>query len=174
MKGMKKFFLFFVIALAVPALWNSLPIIKSAVHFILDPTAGFLLNWNVHIGMVLLTAILTFIITLVQKYTIDQEAMRSLKAEQKKLQEEMKQYKDNPEKLLELQKKSLEFIPRTFELTLKSSLYTVIPIILFFRWFQDYFTSHPAKIFGFMGWFLAYLILAIFLSIPFRKIFKLP
>jgi len=174
MNGTKKFLLFFILALAVPALWNSFPPIKNVVHFILDPTAGTLLNWNVHIGIIILTALLTILITVVQKYSIDQQAMRSLKEEQKKLQEEMKKYKDHPEKLLELQKKSLEFIPRTFELTLQSSLYTIIPIILFFRWFQDYFTVHPTKIFGFLGWFWAYLILAVLLSIPIRKMFKLP
>ena len=124
--------------------------------------------------MIIITAIISLILSLVQKYATDQESLKQLKSEQKLLQEEMKQYKDHPEKLMELQKKQLEFIPKTMDLTMAPVLYTAIPIILFFRWFSEYFTMNPEKILGFFSWFWAYLIFSIVFSIVFRKVFKMP
>ncbi len=166
---MKLFLLVTVIALFIPALWDAFPIIKNTGHAILDPTAGALLNWNKDWGMVIIVVVLTFITSLVQKATIDKEAAKQLKAEQKALNEEMKLHKDNPQKMMELQKKSFEFIPRTFELTLKPSLFTIAPLILLFRWFSDYFTENPATIFGFFSWFWAYLVFTIIIASFLRK-----
>ena len=109
----------------------------------------------------------------IQKYTTDQNLLREIKKEQKLLQGEMKKYKDHPEKLLEMQKKQLEFIPKTMDITMRPLLYTIVPIVLFFRWFSDYFALYPEiKIFGYLGWIWAYLIFAIIFSIIFRKIFN--
>ena len=167
------------ISMLIGFFWNSMPFVKETIHLILDPSAGKLLNWNINLGMIIITFIISFILSLFQKYTIDQETLRTLKKEQKLLQEEMKKYKDNPEKLMEFQKKQLEFIPKTFDLTMRPLLYTAIPIILFFRWFSDYFTalSSPLKILGFFStsgsWIWAYLILSIIFSSIFRKVLKL-
>ena len=131
---------------------------------------------NKDIGMIVISAFITLFITLIQKYTVDNDLLRSIKKEQKAMQEEMKQHKDNPTKLMEMQKKQLEFIPKTMELTMRPLLYTSIPIILFFRWFNDYFTvlDPPVKIFGFFSWFWAYLVFSIIFSMVFRKVLKLP
>jgi len=176
MKGMWVFFVVMLAGIFVGTLWNSVPAIKDNAHAILDPSVGALLNWNVSWGMVIITAVLTIIITLLQKYTTDQETLRQLKKEQKLLNEEMKKFKDHPEKMMELQKKSLEFIPKTMDITMRPLMYTAIPIILFFRWFSDFFFvaagASPIKIFGFFSWFWAYLLLSIIFSMIFRKVFK--
>lgn len=164
--------------------WNSLPLIKNTIHTILDPTAGKLLNFNINLGILVVAFAISLIISLIQKFTIDQESFRKMKAEQKLLQEEMKKFKDHPEKLMELQKKQFEFIPKTFDITLGPLIYTAIPIVLFFRWFSDYFTSLPTpeKIFGvfsthgtflFPSWLWAYLLASILFSSIFRKWLKL-
>ncbi|MFH1290439.1 MAG: EMC3/TMCO1 family protein, partial [Nanoarchaeota archaeon] len=108
----------------------------------------------------------------IQKYTTDQDLLRQIKKEQKLLQGEMKKYKEHPDKLLEMQKKQLQFIPKTFEITMRPIMYTSIPIILFFRWFNDYFAANPIKIFGFLGWFWAYFIFSIIFTTVFRKVFN--
>ena len=169
---MKTLFLVMLLGLAVAFFWNSLPIIKQAVSLILAPSAGALLKWNINYGMLIITAIISLFLVLIQKYTTDQSLLREIKKEQKILQEKMKDFKDHPEKLMELQKKQLEFIPRTFEVTMRPLIYTSVPIILFFRWFDDYFTANPVKIFGFFSWFWAYLIFAIIFSMIFRKVFN--
>jgi uncharacterized membrane protein (DUF106 family) len=176
MKPMTMLFLVMIISLGIAFFWDSLPLMSQSVHYALDPTAGELLNYNINWGMIIITAIVTLFITLVQKYTVDNDTLRELKKEQKILQKEMKNFKEHPEKLMELQKKQLEFIPQTFQLTMRPLIYTAIPIILFFRWFNDYFDALevPVKIFGFFSWFWAYLVFAIIFSILFRKLFKLP
>jgi uncharacterized membrane protein (DUF106 family) len=177
-KGLKVMFLVMIVSLVIAGLWNRIPIIKDSVHFILDPTAGNLLNWNINLGMIILVGFISLIITLLQKYTTDQETLKNIKQEQKILQQEMKKYKDHPEKMLELQKKQFEFIPKTMDITMKPLVYTAIPIILFFRWFGDYFSSLQDsgvdyRILGiFQSWIWPYIILSIIFSTIFRKVLK--
>ena len=139
--------------------------IKKGIHWIFDPTAGALPNWEMTIGMVLIVLILSIIITLIQKHTTDQVALKALKVEQKALQKEMKEAKSDPKKMTELQKKNMELIPKQFKLSMGSIAYTAIPFVLLFRWFSDYFllAGNP-KFFGFIGWFWFYLILSVIFS----------
>lgn len=170
---MKIMILVMIIGIVIGSMWNSVPIISQLAHIILDPTVGRLLNWNINLGMITITFMITLIITLLHKYTTDQETLRKIKAEQKILQKEMQKYKNHPEKLLEFQKKQFEFIPKTFDITMKPLIYTSIPIILFFRWFSDYFSNiGEFKFFGFFNWFWFYLILTIFFSSVLRKVLK--
>ena len=173
-KSIKIAFLVMIFGLLFAYLYDKIAIIKSSTEAVLDPTAGFLLAFNPTIGMIVITAIVSVILTLVQKYTTDQVELRKLRSEQKLLQEEMKKYKDHPQKLLELNKKQMEFIPKTFDLTMGSLAYTALPIFLFFRWFSNYFTLNPTEFFGFMSWFWAYLVLSVIFSMIYRKVFDMP
>lgn len=172
MKGMKTLFFSFILIFFVALLWDKVPIIKQTAHNIFNPTLGVLLKWNILYGMIIIVAIFSLITVLIQKYFTDQVMLREIKKEQKLLNEEMKKYKNHPEKMLEFQKKQLEFIPRTMELTMRPVLYTAIPFILFFRWFGDFFATDPYKtyrFFGFMTWFWFYLVFTIIFSSIFRK-----
>jgi len=171
-KSIKALFIVMIISLGIAFFWGRVPIIKDTVHAALDPTAGILLERNADIGILAFAAVISLFITIIQKYTTDQETLREIKKEQKLLQQEMKNYKDHPEKLMELQKKQLSSIPKTFEITLRPIMYTSIPIIIFFRWFSDYFADNPVKIFGVLNWFLAYIILSMIFTTVFRKVFK--
>ena len=162
-----------IASLLIAAFWDSAPFIKDAVHSVLDPTAGKLLSWNITAGMILIIFLITLITTLLQKYATDQKALKELKEQQKILNEEIKKYKDNPEKTAELSKKQFEFIPKTFKLTSRAIMYTGVPFILFFRWFYDIFNvlGQP-KFFGFLPWFWFYLIFAMVFSSILRKVLK--
>ena len=175
MKGMKILFFVFVLSFLIGIWWNSIPVIKQGGHFILDPSVGKMLDWNVTYGMVIIVVVISLITTLVQKYGTDQETLREIKKEQKILQEEMKKYKDNPEKLMEFNKKQMEFIPKTMEITMRPIIYTIIPLVLFFRWFNDYFSSEALagfKFFGILSWLWFYFIFTIIISLVFKKVFK--
>ena len=161
------------ISMALALLWKKIPIIKQLDHAVLSPTVGNLLNWNVNLGMIIFVGILSLILTLIRKYTMDHDSLKEIKKEQKILKEQMKEFKDNPEKLFELQKKQLEFIPKTMDITMKPAIYTVIPMILMFRWFRDYFTLNDISVFG-INWLLAYFILSIVFMSLFKKLLKLP
>lgn len=159
------------IGIVMASLWESLPIIKETVHALLDPTAGALLTWHPTFGFFLFVALLTLITTIVQKYGTDQNAIKALRDEQKLIQQQIKEHKADPSKQMELSKKSMELVMESMPLTMKPVIYTTIPFILFFRWFDDYFKAHPTEILG-MSWFWAYLLGAILFSTLFRKALK--
>ncbi len=162
-----------ILSLLIVYLWNKVPAIGNAAHAILDPSVGVLLDWNVTWGMVIIVFIISLIMSLFQKYATDQETLKELKKEQKLLSEEMKKYKEEPAKLMELQKKQFEFIPKTMQLTMRPMMYTGVPIILFFRWFHDYFSLIPDfRFFGFLSWIWFYLITTIIFSSILRKVLK--
>jgi len=165
-------FVILIISLLIATFWNSFPIIKNTVHSVLDPTAGVLINWNVTYGFLILIFIITVIMTLAQKYLTDQETMREMKAEQKKLSVEMKEFKDDPAKMIELQKKSFEFMGPMMKLSMRPMMYTGVPIILMFRWFMDTFTGLGDPKFWILSWFWFYLISSIIISSVLRKVLK--
>ena len=163
-----------LLSLVIAGLWSKVPVIRNAIHAVLDPSAGALLNWNVSWGMTIIILIITLIVTLVQKYATDQKSLRELKKEQKEIQKQMKEFKEHPEKLMELQKKQMKLMPKQMKLSMRAIAYTGVPLILFFRWFQDFFTTlGDVKFFGIIGsWFLFYLIVAIIFGSILRKYLK--
>jgi len=175
--GMSKVFLIMsistLISLFIFFLWGKIPQIKNTLHAMLDPTLGVLMNWNVLIGFSIIIFVLTFFTTLLQKYTTDQKAIAEIKKEQKDLQIEMKKYKDNPQKLMELQQSTLPSTMKMMQLTMKSQFYTIIPLVLLFRWFWDFFNVlGEYKFFGFLSWIWFYLIASIIFSTIIRNILK--
>ncbi|MDO8508408.1 MAG: EMC3/TMCO1 family protein [Nanoarchaeota archaeon] len=176
MKALKGVLIVLLISSAIALLWDHIPIIKQSAHAVLDPSAGKILDYNVNIGMILVAGIISLFITVIQKYTVDNETLKQLKQDQKKLQQDMKDFKNHPEKYAQLQTDSLKKAGEMMSISMKSFSYTAIPIILFFRWFSDYFAAFdpPIRIFGFLNWLLAYIIFSIIFSMIFRKVFKLP
>ncbi len=164
-----------LISLVIAGFWDRMPFISNAVHFVLNPTAGWLLNWNLTIGMLIIVFVLTLITTLVQKYATDQETLKEIKKEQKEIQKQMKEFREHPKKLAELQKKQFAMFPKQMKLSMRGIAYTGVPFILLFRWFYDFFgaiesaTGEPVKFFGLLGWILFYLIFAMIFSAILRK-----
>ncbi len=176
-KGMTKFigFMFFIslISMGIVFLWNHLPIIKNTAHAILNPTAGALMDWNITFGFIIILFIVAVLSNLAQKYGTDQETLKELKKEQKEIQKEMKKYQKEPDKVLEFNKKQMELVGKIFSVSMKGSVYTIIPFILLFRWFMDYFAAIPDfRFFGFFTWFWAYLLGILILSSIVRKLLK--
>jgi len=166
-----KLIVFIMLAsLLIASMWDKVPAIKNSVHFILNPTAGNLLNWNLNFGMLIIVVIITLITTIIQKYATDQEALKELKKEQKEMQKEMKKYKEHPQKLMELQKKQFALMPKQMKLSMRAMIYTGIPFILFFRWFNDYFDSvGDYKLWLGMSWFIFYILGAMIIGTILRK-----
>lgn len=163
-------------SLVVASLWDKIPAIKNSIHYVLNPTAGFLMNWQLEIGMIIIVLIISALTTIIQKYTTDQTELKRIKKEQKAIQKEMKEHRSNPQKMSELNKKNMAIIPQQFKLSMGSIAYTAIPLILLFRWFGDYFAQlavenggEPIRFFGFLGWFLFYLIFTLIFSSILKK-----
>lgn len=176
-KGMQSFMIgmmiISVISLIIVFLWNAIPAIKNIAHSLLDPSVGALMDWNLTYGTLIVFFIITLITTIVQKYFTDQETLRAKKKEQKDIQKEMQKYRDNPSKILELNKNSMKIMGEVMTLGMKSSFITIIPLILLFRWFMDYFAQIPDfRFFGFFSWFWFYFLSIIIFSTILRKVLK--
>ena len=83
-------------------------------------------------GVIIASILISFFISLVNYLVLDKEKMRELRKRQKEIQEEMKNHKDNPTKMMELQKEMFAHIGTSFKHSMKPMLITFIPIILIF------------------------------------------
>ena len=70
----------------------------------------------------------------------------------------------------QLNKKNFGFMKETFSHSLRPMMFTLIPFVLLFRWFQDYFLDSTIRLLG-MSWFWFYLVSSIVFSSIFRKTF---
>jgi len=169
----KPIFFVMLASLVIAFFWDKFAGIKSAAHAILDPSAGALLDWHITFGMIALVFIISLFMTLLQKYATDQKEIKRLKDEQKGYQKEMKEYKDHPEKLMEIQKNAMPLTLELMKHSMRPMIYTGIPLILFFRWFWDYFNAIPDfRFLGFITWFWFYLLGSMIISTILRKFMK--
>ena len=67
------------------------------------------------ISVILASLLISFFISLVNHLVLDKERMHEIKGKQKALQEEMKAHKDNPTKLMELQKEMFSHMGESFK-----------------------------------------------------------
>jgi len=162
-----------ILSFVILGQWDQGVMLKNYINPFLNPTMGFILKWNVSLGMTFLIFIITVITTFIQKYTTDQEELKKIREEQKTIQEEMKKNKQDQKKIEELTKRNMELVSKTFSMTSKSILITGIPLILLYRWFNDYFVSiNNMKIFGFFGWIWFYILASLIFSSLLRKWLK--
>lgn len=94
-------------------------------------------------AVILLSFLISLIITLIYKYTTDQNLMKSLKDEMKELQKEMKELKSSPERAMQVQKKLMQTNGKYMMQSMKSMLYSFIPIILIFGWMNSHLAYEP-------------------------------
>jgi len=110
---------------------------------LLNPIFSPLLRLDPLWGIILISVVLTFFITLVYKLVTDQTKMKALKQELKSIQKDMKSHKDNPEKMMEIQKgamqKNLEYMKHSF----KPMIFTMIPILIVFGWLNAHLAFEP-------------------------------
>ena len=93
------------------------------------------------IGIVAL--LVSLIVVFIYKLMTDQTLMKTLKADIKKFQDEMKLLKNNPAKLMEMQKKAMETNMKYMMQSMKPTLITFLPIILIFGWLNANLAYEP-------------------------------
>ncbi len=110
---------------------------------LLNPVFGPLLALGPFWAIVIISLLISLLITVIYKFTTDQKLMKILKEELKAFQNEMKLLKDDPQKMMEIQKKAMaknfEYMKHSF----KPTLITFIPIIFIFGWLAAHFAYEP-------------------------------
>ena len=98
---------------------------------------GGLINYNILFAVIIISFLISLIMTFVYKWMTDQHLMKSLKEDIKNHQTEMKKHKDNPQKMLEIQKFAMEKNMKYMMHSMKPTLITFIPIIIIFGWLSS-------------------------------------
>ncbi len=110
---------------------------------VLNPIFAPLLNLSPLFAIIIISFVITLLITLIHKFTTNQDVMKGLKKDMKDYQDEMKKHKDSPQKVMEIQKKvmekNLEFMKHSF----KPMIFTFIPIIIIFGWLNAHMAYYP-------------------------------
>lgn len=123
-----------------------------------------------------ISAALAMATTLVYKYFTNQAVMREMKASQKKLQEQMKLCKDQPDKMMEINKQLLSINGAYMKHTMKPMFITMVPFILVFGWLKAAYGEAiiiPLSFWaGHLQWLGVYLIFSMILTSVFRKLLK--
>lgn len=96
-------------------------------------------------GILIVSGLLSLLLTLIYKWTTDQNLMKQLKEEIATLQKELKELKHDPEKALHVQKKAMETNMKYMMESLKPTLFTFIPIIIIFGWLAGHFAYEPIR-----------------------------
>lgn len=108
-----------------------------------DAIFGFMLAWPPLIAIAVLSFAISLLITLIYKWTTNQQEMKRLKDELKEHQKKMKTHKDNPEKMMAVQKQAMAVNMQYMGKSMKSTFITFIPIILIFGWMSANFAYEP-------------------------------
>ena len=123
-----------------------------------------------HLSIIVLSLIVSFFITLANYFILDQDKMRASKERQKVLQAEMKKHKDNPQKMMELQKELFSHTGEMMKHSFKPMLITFLPIIIFFGYLRGWYADTTLG----GAWIWWYIGASIVGSIIFRKLFRMP
>jgi uncharacterized membrane protein (DUF106 family) len=109
---------------------------------IFNPWLGLALQLPPFWAILIISAFITILVTVVYKYTTNQSEMKRIKDDLKKYQKEMRETKDT-KKLMAIQKKSMELNMTYMKSSFKSTLYTFIPIIIIFAWLNMHIAFQP-------------------------------
>lgn len=118
-------------------------------------------------SIIIFSALITLISTLVTKWLTNQEHLKSLKVRQKQIQKDLKNHKPGEKAFEELQSEMLQITMTMMKSSFKPMLVTIIPFLLLFTWLKK--TYDPIL----TSWIWYYIIASIAFSLIYRKIFKM-
>ncbi len=118
-------------------------VLQTGFQNLLNPIFNPLLHFKPFWAILVLSLVLSFLITLVYKRFTNQQLLKQLKEDMKKNQTSMKEHKDNPEKLAQIQQETLRANMQLMKHSLRPTLITFLPIILIFGWVSAHYAFEP-------------------------------
>ena len=101
------------------------------------------MNFSPFWTVFLIAFTISLVITVIYKFATDQRLMKELKTDMKMLQKEMKELKDHPEKIVAKQKLAMQKNMEYMKHSMKSTLFTILPIIIIFGWLNGTLGFEP-------------------------------
>ena len=124
---------------------------------------------NPRLGIIIISLLVALFTTIVSYFLTDKEKMKAIHQRQKELKKEMSLYKDNPQKMMEINKKMLEHMPEQMKLSLKPTLVTMIPLLIMIAWLRGAFEITTIA----STWIWYYIGFTLLFNIILRKVFGL-
>ena len=118
-------------------------------------------------SIIVLSAIVTLISSLVTKWLTNQEHLKGLKERQKQIQKDLKTCKPGDKLFEELQSELLQISMTTMKSSFKPLLVTFIPFLLLLGWIRSTYTTILP------GWIWYYIISSLVASLVYRKMLKM-
>ena len=112
---------------------------ESVINPILLP----LLSLSPAMALMIISLVIAVFVTLIYKFTTNQELMKTLREDLKRFQSEMKQFRKEPQKMMSLQKQAMEKNMQYMMQSMKSTIFTMIPIIIVFGWLSAHLAYEP-------------------------------
>jgi uncharacterized membrane protein (DUF106 family) len=119
------------------------------------------------VSIIILSAVVTLVSSLITKWLTNQEHLKSMKERQKQVQKDLKTCKPGDKKFEELQSEMLQITMVMMKSSFKPMLVTFVPFLLLFYWIRSVYTTLLP------GWIWYYIISSLVFSIGFRKVLKM-
>lgn len=110
---------------------------------VFNPVFLPLLHFNVFLGIIVFSALITFLVTLGYKYFSNQDEMKRLKERQKEFQAEMKALRDKPQEMMKVQKEAMSVNFEYMKHSFKPMLITMLPVLIIFSWMAGHLSFEP-------------------------------
>lgn len=120
------------------------------------------------ISVILIAIIVSLLSMLATKFFSNQARIKELNEKNKTNQALLKEHKDNPQKMMEIQKEMMSSSLERMRHSWKPLLITLVPFILIFNFMRDTLTTTIIA----SSWFWYYLITAIIFSGIWKKVLK--
>ncbi len=101
------------------------------------------LAWPPILVILLVSLFVSVLSVVVYKFTTNQTKLKSIHEEQKNLRAEIKKNQKNPEKAMKLNQRAMELSMEIMPESMKSMIFTFIPIIIIFGWLSANLSFMP-------------------------------
>lgn len=116
----------------------------DSLVYLFDPIFRPLLEYTTPFWSLFIISIaIALFMTLIYKWTTNQSLMKDLKDELNAVQKQLKELRNQPEKMMEVQKKAMETNMKYMMHSMRSTLFTFIPIIIIFAWLNANLAFEP-------------------------------
>jgi uncharacterized membrane protein (DUF106 family) len=123
-------------------------------------------------ALIVISALLTLVTTLLMMYFTDQEHIKNLKKRQKELNKEIREAtkKGHHDRIAELNQEVMELSMKLMKasFSIKQLIITLVPFFIIFRWLREIYIPLYGN-----WWILWYILASMVASTLYRKIFKM-
>ena len=115
----------------------------AVLDFVFNPIFNPLLKYGPALTIIIIAAIVSLLVTIIYKYTTDQDKIKRMREESKELRLQLKEHKSNPEKVNEINSRMIAISMDQMKQSWKSMIFTMVPVILIFGWLGAHVAVAP-------------------------------